>query len=146
MTWLRTKGGRNGKERSRRAEILKRLLPHINTGNYDEEGRYIVFGASSVWDMIMDLTGRPGDSRGPFPQEGQARPFAAHSCEVPQAVAPERGQARRPVRYKHGSPLVLDDFYTNHWRWIWHHGLMEKDLKKRGKPRAPTTFDPILPA
>src|SRR5437773_1236487 len=50
----------------------------------------------------------------------------------------------RPLQTR--QPLVLDDFYTNHWRWIWHHGLMEKDLKKRGKPRAPTTFDPILPA
>jgi hypothetical protein len=47
--------------RSKRAEILKRLLPYINSGNYDEDGRYIVFGAPSVWDMITDLTNLPSD-------------------------------------------------------------------------------------
>src|SRR5215831_15599303 len=40
---------------SRRAEILKRLLPHITTGDYDEYDGYVVFGASSVFDMIDDI-------------------------------------------------------------------------------------------
>jgi hypothetical protein len=31
------------KQRSRRARILKRLLPHITTRNYDECDRYVVF-------------------------------------------------------------------------------------------------------
>jgi hypothetical protein len=41
---------------------------------------------------------------------------------------------RRPVRYKHGSPWFSGDLCTDYWRWIWHHELMGKDLKKRGKP------------
>jgi hypothetical protein len=46
---------------SRRAGILKSLLPHITTGNYDEYEGYIIFGASSVFDMIDDIATRPSE-------------------------------------------------------------------------------------
>ena len=46
---------------SKRAEILKQLLPHIATDNYDEYDRYIIFGASSVFDMIEDIAARPSE-------------------------------------------------------------------------------------
>lgn len=52
---------------SKRAEILKQLLPHIATDNYDEYEGYIIFGASSVFDMIDDIAAqfskREDDSR-----------------------------------------------------------------------------------
>lgn len=44
-----------GKHQSRRARILKRLLPDINAGNYTEYGDYVVFGAEDVFDMIDDI-------------------------------------------------------------------------------------------
>jgi hypothetical protein len=44
---------------SKRAEILKQLLPHIATDNYDRYDGYVIFGASSVFDMIDDLAARP---------------------------------------------------------------------------------------
>ena len=46
---------------SKRAIILKQLLPHIATDNYDEYDGYIIFGASSVFDMIDDIAARPGE-------------------------------------------------------------------------------------
>ncbi len=46
---------------SKRANILKQLLPHIATDNYDKYDGYIVFGASSVFDMIEDIAARPGE-------------------------------------------------------------------------------------
>ena len=46
---------------SKRAELLKRALICINSGSYDDNGRYLVFGASSVWDMMKDLTDSPSD-------------------------------------------------------------------------------------
>jgi hypothetical protein len=46
---------------SKRAEILKQLLPHIATGNYDKYDSYIIFGAPSVFDMIDDIAARPGE-------------------------------------------------------------------------------------
>jgi hypothetical protein len=46
---------------SKRAEILKQLLPHIATGNYDKYDGYMVFGASSVFEMIDDIAARPGE-------------------------------------------------------------------------------------
>src|SRR5881398_3155219 len=55
----------------------------------------------------------------------------------PRPPKPPRRNAakpRRPVRYKHGSPWFSGDLYTDYWRWVWHHELMAKDLKKRGKP------------
>lgn len=58
-----------GKQNSKRAEILKRLLPQINAGNYDEYDRYFVFGASSGWDMIMDLTEQPSEREDPSLEE-----------------------------------------------------------------------------
>jgi len=44
-----------GKGRSMRADVLRRVLKDINAGNYDEYDRYIVFGASNVFDMIEDI-------------------------------------------------------------------------------------------
>ena len=46
---------------SKRAKILRQLLPHIATDNYDEYDGYIIFGASSVFDMIDDVAARPGE-------------------------------------------------------------------------------------
>lgn len=46
---------------SKRAKILKQLLPHIATDNYDEYDGYIVFGAPSVFDMIDDIAARAGE-------------------------------------------------------------------------------------
>jgi hypothetical protein len=53
-----------GKSQSKRAEILKRVLKHINADNYTEYGDYMVFGAKNVFDMIDDIAGSsttPGD-------------------------------------------------------------------------------------
>lgn len=55
-----------GTEHSKRAEILKRVLSYINNSNYAEEDGYIVFGTSSVWDLIMDLTDPPQRTGGPL--------------------------------------------------------------------------------
>jgi hypothetical protein len=49
------------RQKSRRAEIFKRIVPHINTGKYDESNGYIVFGASSVWEMVEDLISPPNE-------------------------------------------------------------------------------------
>jgi hypothetical protein len=46
---------------SKRAEVLKSLLPHIATGDYHEYDGYIIFGASSVFDMIDDIAARPSE-------------------------------------------------------------------------------------
>src|SRR5919109_545130 len=46
---------------SKRAEILKQLLPHIATDNYDEYDGYIIFGTQSVFDMIDDIAARHGE-------------------------------------------------------------------------------------
>ena len=41
-----------GNMKSKRAELLRPLLLLINSGKYDEVDGYMVFGASSVWEMI----------------------------------------------------------------------------------------------
>jgi hypothetical protein len=46
---------------SKRAEILKRLLPYINSGNYTEYEDFIIFGASSVEEVIEYLTSSPNE-------------------------------------------------------------------------------------
>lgn len=46
---------------SKRAKVLKQLLPHIATDNYDEYDGYVVFGASSVFDMIDHIAARPSE-------------------------------------------------------------------------------------
>jgi len=46
---------------SKRAEILRQLLDAIATDNYDEYDGYIIFGASSVFDMIDDIAARPSE-------------------------------------------------------------------------------------
>jgi len=48
-----------GSTKSKRAELLKPLLPLINSGKYDEVDGYTVFGTSSVWEMIEELTASP---------------------------------------------------------------------------------------
>jgi hypothetical protein len=49
------------RQKSKRAEIFKRIVPHINTGKYDESNGYIVFGAFSVWEMVEDLISPPNE-------------------------------------------------------------------------------------
>jgi hypothetical protein len=63
---------------SNRADILKRVLSHINNGDYDEQNGYILFGASSVWDMMMDLTDPPGE-RQDHSLEDSAKSLASDS-------------------------------------------------------------------
>jgi hypothetical protein len=46
---------------SKRAELLMRVLPYINAGKYDENDRYVVFGTSSLWDMVADLGELPNE-------------------------------------------------------------------------------------
>jgi len=47
---------------SKRAEILKKLLPYINDGNYFEHEELVVFGASSFDDLFESLT-HPSNER-----------------------------------------------------------------------------------
>ncbi len=49
------------KHQSKRAGILRRLLPHINAGNYTEYDDYFVFGTEDVFDMIDDIAARPSE-------------------------------------------------------------------------------------
>lgn len=49
------------KHHSKRAGILRRLLPHINAGNYTEYEDYIVFGTEDVFDMIDGIAARPSE-------------------------------------------------------------------------------------
>ena len=48
------------RRKSKRVEILSRILPYVNTGNYYESDGYIVFGASSPEEVFDDLTRDPG--------------------------------------------------------------------------------------
>jgi hypothetical protein len=48
--------------RSKRAEILKKVLIEVNSNRYQEYDRYIVFGTTSIWDMVQDISEAP-DSR-----------------------------------------------------------------------------------
>jgi hypothetical protein len=49
------------KQSSRRLEILRRLLPYINTDDYTEFEEYIVFGASSAEEMLENLARSPSE-------------------------------------------------------------------------------------
>jgi hypothetical protein len=50
---------------SRRGAILERLLPYINRGNYFEWEGVIVFGSSSLSELIERLTGEPSEEDDP---------------------------------------------------------------------------------
>jgi hypothetical protein len=58
---------------SKRAEILGRLLPHINAGNYTEYESLIVFGASTAEDVLDQFV------RSPNEREDQSRWEAVHN-------------------------------------------------------------------
>jgi hypothetical protein len=49
-------GGTHGNKQSRRAEIIRQILPYISANSYENVDRYWVFSASSIWAMIDDLT------------------------------------------------------------------------------------------
>ncbi len=50
---------------SRRGVILERLLPYLNRGNYFEWEGVIVFGSSSLSELIERLTGEPSEEEDP---------------------------------------------------------------------------------
>jgi hypothetical protein len=111
---------------SNRAEILKRVLSHINNGDYDEQNGYIVFGASSVWDIVMDLTDPPGE-RQDHSLEDSAKSLASDSkVDHGRAHAARRVSLGEPPNFKTNA---FDNLRPEQRRTI--RDLLEKALRER---------------
>jgi hypothetical protein len=93
---------------SKRAELLNSLLSHIANGEYDRYDGYIVFGASSVFDMIEDIAARRSermdDSIGKALRElvsdvtlhrGRSRVARRVSLNQPRPFKPTTEESRR---------------------------------------------------
>ena len=111
---------------SKRAEILKRVLSHINNDDYDEENGYIVFGTSSVWDMVMDLTDPPGERQGHTLErivKGLADDSKVHDG---RAHAMARTTLGKPPKF---NPKALDNLRPEERRAL--HALLAKALQEK---------------
>ena len=127
-------------EHSKRAGLLKRVLSHINNGDYDEERSYIVFGASSVWDMVMDLTDRPGE-RGDRSLENSVKKLVSDSkVHDGRVQATRRTSLGRPPKF---STNALDNLLPEERRTL--HELLKKSLQEKsadaGQTRTPSESD-----
>jgi len=115
-----------GARYSRRAEILKRALPHINNGNYDEVGPYMVFGASSVWDMMMDLTD-PASEREDYSLQASAEKLVSDSkVHDGRVQATRRTSLGPPPRF---TTNALDKLSPQ--KQAAFHDLLEKASRER---------------
>jgi hypothetical protein len=84
---------------SKRAELLKLLLPHIASDNYDQYDGYIIFGASSVFEMIDAIAARPSE------REDDSLVRAAH--ELISHLRLHEGRSRVARRASLDSPPQL---------------------------------------
>jgi hypothetical protein len=123
-----------GTERSKRAEIVKRALQNLNDGNYDEENGYIVFGASSVWDMIMDLTDPPSERKGHVVEDRVGKLVSDSIIHDGRVHATRRTSLAHRPEFKTNA---LDNLLPQEQRAL--HDLLEKALQQKsagcGQPR-----------
>jgi hypothetical protein len=113
-------------EHSRRAEILTRVLKHVNNGNYDEENGYIVFGAASVWDMIMDLTDTPAERTGGGLEERIGNLVSESKVHHGRVLSAHRTSLNEPPEFETNA---LDNLLPEEQRAL--HDLLEKALQQK---------------
>jgi len=127
-------------EHSKRAEILKRVIQNVNTGNYDEENGYIVFGASSIWDMIMDLTDPSGERKGSILEGRVGKLVSDSKIHDGRVHATRRTSLAQPPEFKTNA---LDNLPPQEQRVL--HDLLEKALQQKspssGQPPRPSESD-----
>jgi hypothetical protein len=87
---------------SKRAEILKLLLPHIASNNYDQYDGYIIFGASSVFEMIDAIAARPSE------REDDSLVRAAHELIGHLRLHEGRSRVARRASLDSPPPLKTD--------------------------------------
>lgn len=85
---------------SKRAEILKRLLPLIDAGNFAEWDRFIVFGASSVGEVMEELTGSPNDLDDSLLGDALAKFISDFKLHLGREQVTERMSLGQPPRFK----------------------------------------------
>lgn len=113
-------------ERSKRAEMLKRVLHYLNSGNYDEQDDYIVFGATSVWDMIMDLTDAPHDRKSHGLEERIRKLVSDAKVHDGRVQSAHRTSLNQPPGFKTNA---LDNLLPVEQRAL--HDLLEKALQQK---------------
>jgi len=89
-----------GNSHSRRAEIIKQLLPYISANSYDNVDRYWVFGASSIWDMIDDLTASNDERTGPCFEDAVAHAVADAKLHAGRVEATGRVSLNGPPKFR----------------------------------------------
>jgi nucleoid DNA-binding protein len=102
-----------------------------------------VFSAALDRRVVRNKAGRRIVLRASKGDQAKLEPSPLIPPRPPKPPRRNAAKPRRPVRYEYGSPWFSGDLYTDYWRWIWHHELMAKDLKKRGKP-VPDYLRPYL--
>jgi hypothetical protein len=112
-----------GRTWSRRAAILERLLPYINTGNYTEFEGFIVFGASTVEEVFEEL------ARPPNQREDQTRWDAVSKFLSDFKVHGGREQVGKRLSLGHTPSFksdALNGLSATDIRWL--HKLLEGAL------------------
>jgi len=126
-----------GTQSSKRAGMLKRVLQHLNNGNYDEENGYIVLGASSVRDMIMDLTDPPRARRGRGLEERVGKLVSDSKVHDGRVQSTRRTSLDKPPEFKTNA---LGNLLPEERRAL--HDLLEKALQEKsaspGQQRQPS--------
>jgi hypothetical protein len=100
---------------SRRADIFSRLLPHINAGRYFEWDGHIVFGATSVEELIERLTALPINREDPQVEGALLKIFGEAVVHGGRKFIAERASLGDPPTFKMDaliglSPEQLDRF------------------------------------
>jgi len=122
---------------SKRAKILKQLLPHIATDNYDEYDGYIVFGASSVFDMIDDIAARPGE------REDNSLVSAAHDLINHLRLHEGRSSVARRASLD-AAPNFKTDALSEESNALWE--ILENKRQESGGGGQPTTSEDAIDA